>query len=90
MVGPCPLHSSWGAVVVDPHPLHLSLEGLGEEYPYHLLVAPCSLTVWEARECPHLRTAAEGLEGDYQQDSGNWMLHHHWLGDGGVIDVSGP
>ena len=81
MVEPCPLHSFWGEVVVDLCPVPLSREEVGEEYPHHFFVAPCSLTAWAARECLHLRTAEEELEGDCQVDSGNWTLHHHWLGE---------
>ena len=78
-VEPCPLHSSWGGAVVNLCPLHSFWEEVGEEYPHNFLVVPCSLTVWGATEYLHLRTAEEGLEGDCQVDSGNWMLHHYWL-----------
>ena len=78
MLEACPLHSFWGEAVVEPCPLSLSWEEVGEEYPHHLLVAPCSLT-GGVRECLHLRTVEEGLEGDCQVDSGNWTLHHYWL-----------
>ena len=55
---------------------------MGEEYPYHPVVAQCSLTVWKAREYLHLRTSVEGLEEgslQCQVDSGDRMFYQHWL-----------
>ena len=91
VVGLHPLGFLWGGMVSSWFALEgsgstvvflrLVLGGSGEEYPYHLLVVPCPLTVCGARECPHMRTAVEGWEGDCHEDSGNWMLHHHCLGE---------
>ena len=75
---------SEGEVVVQPCSPSLSLEVVGEEISYYLLVTLHSQTVSGARGHPYLRTAVEGLEeGDLQcyVDSGEAMFYQHGLGE---------
>ena len=59
------------------HSSGLSWEAVVEEH----VLAPCSRTIWGVRGYPHLGTAEEGLEGECQVGSVDWMLFQHWLGE---------